>query len=319
MPRRKEILDRIPRTEVLDRTPRKEILDQIQKYVHPFRITKGADFRLKDFDPAETCGLKLDKGETAELIERGIAWLTEEQDMLYAQNRWSLLLVFQAMDAAGKDSTIKHVMSGVNPQGCQVVSFKQPSSEELDHDFMWRYLRHLPERGRIGIFNRSYYEEVLVVRVHPEILTRQNLPPRLVDKGIWEERLADIAHFEDYVTRQGTKILKFFLHVSRKEQKKRFMERLDEPEKSWKFSASDVKERKFWDDYMDAFEEAIQATASKHAPWFVVPADNKWFTRLLVGAAIVEAMESLGLAYPKVDAAKKQELAAARVALSRER
>ena len=319
MPRRKEILDRIPRTEVLDRTPRKEILDQIQKYVHPFRITKGADFRLKDFDPAETCGLKLDKGETAELIERGIAWLTEEQDMLYAQNRWSLLLVFQAMDAAGKDSTIKHVMSGVNPQGCQVVSFKQPSSEELDHDFMWRYLRHLPERGRIGIFNRSYYEEVLVVRVHPEILTRQNLPPRLVDKGIWEERLADIAHFEDYVTRQGTKILKFFLHVSRKEQKKRFMERLDEPEKSWKFSASDVKERKFWDDYMDAFEEAIQATASKHAPWFVVPADNKWFTRLLVGAAIVEAMESLGLAYPKVDAAKKKELAAARAALSRER
>jgi len=319
MPRRKEILDRIPRTEVLDRTPRKEILDQIQKYVHPFRITKGEDFRLKDFDPAETCGLKLDKGETAELIERGIAWLTEEQDMLYAQNRWSLLLVFQAMDAAGKDSTIKHVMSGVNPQGCQVVSFKQPSSEELDHDFMWRYLRHLPERGRIGIFNRSYYEEVLVVRVHPEILTRQNLPPRLVDKGIWEERLADIAHFEDYVTRQGTKILKFFLHVSRKEQKKRFMERLDEPEKSWKFSASDVKERKFWDDYMDAFEEAIQATASKHAPWFVVPADNKWFTRLLVGAAIVEAMESLGLAYPKVDAAKKKELAAARAALSRER
>ena len=319
MPRRKEILDRIPRTEVLDRTPRKEILDQIQKYVHPFRITKGADFRLKDFDPAETCGLKLDRGETAELIERGIAWLTEEQDMLYAQNRWSLLLVFQAMDAAGKDSTIKHVMSGVNPQGCQVVSFKQPSSEELDHDFMWRYLRHLPERGRIGIFNRSYYEEVLVVRVHPEILTRQNLPPRLVDKGIWEERLADIAHFEDYVTRQGTKILKFFLHVSRKEQKKRFMERLDEPEKSWKFSASDVKERKFWDDYMDAFEEAIQATASKHAPWFVVPADNKWFTRLLVGAAIVEAMESLGLAYPKVDAAKKKELAAARAALSRER
>ena len=319
MPRRKEILDRIPRTEVLDRTPRKEILDQIQKYVHPFRITKGADFRLKDFDPAETCGLKLDKGETAELIERGIAWLTEEQDMLYAQNRWSLLLVFQAMDAAGKDSTIKHVMSGINPQGCQVVSFKQPSSEELDHDFMWRYLRHLPERGRIGIFNRSYYEEVLVVRVHPEILTRQNLPPWLVGKGIWEERLADIAHFEDYVTRQGTKILKFFLHVSRKEQKKRFMERLDEPEKSWKFSASDVKERKFWDDYMDAFEEAIQATASKHAPWFIVPADNKWFTRLLVGAAIVEAMESLGLAYPKVDAAKKKELAAARAALSRER
>jgi PPK2 family polyphosphate:nucleotide phosphotransferase len=315
---KKEILDRIPSTEVLDRTPRKEIVDRIEKYVRPFRITKGEDFRLKDFDPAETRGLKVDKGETAELTERGIAWLAEEQEMLYAQNRWSLLLIFQAMDAAGKDSTIKHVMSGVNPQGCQVFSFKQPSSEDLDHDFMWRYLRHLPERGRIGIFNRSYYEEVLVVRVHPEILKRQKLPPRLVGKGIWEERLADIARFEDYVTRQGTKILKFFLHVSRKEQKKRFMARLDEPEKNWKFSASDVKERKFWDDYMDAFEEAIQATASKHAPWFVVPADNKWFTRLLVGAAIVEALEDLGLAYPKVDAAKRKEIAAARAALSRE-
>jgi PPK2 family polyphosphate:nucleotide phosphotransferase len=316
---RKEVLEPIPRKEVLDRIPRKEILGRIQKYVHPFRITKGEDFRLKDFDPAETCGLKLDKGETAELIEGGIAWLAEEQDMLYAQNRWSLLLIFQAMDAAGKDSTIKHVMSGVNPQGCQVFSFKQPSSEELDHDFMWRYLRHLPERGRIGIFNRSYYEEVLVVRVHPEVLKRQKLPPRLVGKGIWEERLADIARFEDYVTRQGTKILNFFLHVSRKEQKKRFMERLDKPKKNWKFSASDVKERKFWDDYMDAFEEAIQATASKHAPWFVVPADNKWFTRLLVGAAIVEAMENLGLAYPKVDAAEQKEIVAARAALSPER
>jgi PPK2 family polyphosphate:nucleotide phosphotransferase len=239
--------------------------------------------------------------------------------MLYAQDRWSLLLVFQAMDAAGKDSTIKHVMSGVNPQGCQVSSFKQPSAEDLDHDFMWRYVRHLPERGRIGIFNRSYYEEVLVVRVHPEILKRQKLPAAVVGKRIWDERLADIARFEDYATRQGTKILKFFLHVSRKEQKKRFMDRLDEPEKNWKFSASDVKEREFWDDYMRAFEEAIQATASKHAPWFVVPADNKWFTRLVVSAAIVEAMADLGLSYPKVDAAKKKELSAARVVLSRER
>ena len=299
--------------------PRQEIRDRIQKYVRPFRITKGKGFRLKDFDPGETCGLKLDKGEAAELLQRGITWLAEEQDMLYAQNRWSLLLVFQALDAAGKDGTIKHVMSGVNPQGCQVFSFKQPSSEELDHDFMWRYVRNLPERGRIGIFNRSYYEEVLVVRVHPEILKRQKLPPVVVGKEIWDERLADIAHFEDYVSRQGTKILKFFLHVSRKEQKKRFMERLDEPEKSWKFSPSDVKEREFWDDYMDAFEEAIRATASKHAPWFVVPADNKWFTRLMVGAAIVEALENLGLAYPKVDAAKKKELSAAWVALSRER
>jgi PPK2 family polyphosphate:nucleotide phosphotransferase len=299
--------------------PSKEVLDRIQKYVHPYRITKGKGFRLKDFDPDDTCGLKLDKGEAAELLQRGVAWLAEEQDMLYAQDRWSLLLIFQAMDAAGKDSTIKHVMSGVNPQGCQVFSFKQPTSEELDHDFMWRYVRHLPERGRIGIFNRSYYEEVLVLRVHPEILQRQKLPRQLIGKRIWDERLADIAHFEDYATRQGTKILKFFLHVSRKEQKKRFMDRLDEPEKNWKFSASDVQERKFWGDYMQAFEEAIRATASKHAPWFVVPADNKWFTRLLVAAAIVDAMEDLGLAYPKVEPAKRKELAAARAALARER
>jgi PPK2 family polyphosphate:nucleotide phosphotransferase len=295
--------------------PKKEILDRIRKYVHPFRISKGKGFRLKDFDPGDTCGLKLGKKEAAELLQHGIAGLAEEQDMLYAQDSWSLLLVFQAMDAAGKDSTIKHVMSGVNPQGCQVVSFKQPTSEELNHDFMWRCARHLPERGRIGIFNRSYYEEVLVVRVHPEILKRQKLPAPLVGKQIWDERLADIAHFEDYLTRQGTKILKFFLHVSRKEQKKRFLDRLDEPEKNWKFSASDAQERKFWGDYMEAFEEAIRATASKHAPWFVVPADNKWFTRLVVAAAIVDAMESLGLAYPKVDAAKKKEFAAARAAL----
>jgi PPK2 family polyphosphate:nucleotide phosphotransferase len=297
----------------------KEVLRRIRKYVDPYRITKGKGFRLKDFDPADTAGLQMDKSEARELLQRGTAWLAEEQNMLYAQDRWSLLLVFQAMDAAGKDSTIKHVMSGVNPQGCQVSSFKQPSSEDLDHDFMWRYVRHLPERGRIGIFNRSYYEEVLVVRVHPEILKRQKLPPPLVGKKIWDERLADIARFEDYATRQGTKILKFFLNVSRKEQKKRFMDRLDEPEKNWKFSASDVKEREFWDDYMQAFEEAIKATASKHAPWYVVPADNKWFTRLIVAAAIVEAVADLGLAYPKVDAAKKKELAAARVALSRER
>ena len=299
--------------------PRKEILDQIRKYVHPFRITKGKGFRLKDFDPGETCGLKLDKGEAAELLQRGITWLAEEQDMLYVQNRWSLLLVFQALDAAGKDGTIKHVMSGVNPQGCQVFSFKQPSSEELDHDFMWRCVRNLPERGRIGIFNRSYYEEVLVARVHPEILERQKLPPVVVGKEIWDQRLADIAHFEAYAARQGIKVLKFFLHVSRNEQKKRFLERLDEPEKNWKFSASDVQERKFWSDYMHAFEEAIRATASKHAPWFVVPADNKWFTRLVVAAAVVDAMENLNLAYPKVDAAKRKQLAAARVALSRER
>jgi len=297
---------------------KKQALDQIQKYVHPFRITKGKGFRLKDFDPADTRGLKLDKGDAAELLAKGTSWLSEEQEVLYAQDRWSLLLVFQAMDAAGKDGTIKHVMSGINPQGCQVFSFKQPSSEDLDHDFLWRYVKCLPERGRIGIFNRSYYEEVLVVRVHPEILAKQKLPQDCVGKRIWDERLADIANFEDYLTRQGTIILKFFLHLSREEQKKRFMERLDTPEKSWKFSAADVKEREYWDDYMHAFEEAIQATAGQLAPWYVVPADHKWFTRLIVAAAIVEAVEHLGLSYPQIDAMKKKELVTAREALARE-
>ena len=298
---------------------RREVLDRIEKYVDPFRITKGKGFRLDDFDPSDTRGLRLDKGEAADLLQRGTQWLAEEQDMLYAQKRWSLLVLFQAMDAAGKDGTIKHVMSGVNPQGCQVFSFKQPSSEDLDHDFLWRYVKCLPERGRIGIFNRSYYEEVLVVRVHEDILKRQNLPPPLLSKRIWDERLSDIAHFEDYLTRQGTIVLKFFLHVSRKEQKKRFMERLDKPDKHWKFSASDVHERQFWGDYMHAFQEAIRATASKRAPWYVVPADNKWFTRLIVAAAIVEAMEKLDLAYPTVDATKSKELQTARTALSREK
>jgi PPK2 family polyphosphate:nucleotide phosphotransferase len=298
--------------------PRQEILGRIQKYIHPFRITKGKGFQLKNYDPRDTCGLKLDKSEAAELLQRGTEWLAEEQDMLYAQDRWSLLLVFQAMDAAGKDSTIKHVMSGVNPQGCQVFSFKEPSQEDLDHDFMWRYSRCLPERGRIGIFNRSYYEEVLIVRVHEQILRRQKIPPPLVGERIWDERLADIAHFEDYLTRQGIIVLKFFLQVSREEQKKRFMKRLDTPEKNWKFSASDVHERKFWAAYMRAYEEAIRATASQHAPWFVVPADERWFTRLVVAAAIVEAVEQLDLTYPKVDAKKKKELATMRAALAGE-
>ena len=298
--------------------PRKEIIDRIQKYVHPFRITSGKGFDLKDFDPGDTRGLKMEKGEAAELLQRGSEWLAMEQDMLYAQDRWSLLLVFQAMDAAGKDSTIKHVMSGVNPQGCQVSSFKQPSQEELNHDFLWRYSNRLPERGRIGILNRSYYEEVLIVRVHEDILKQQRIPPPLLGKRIWDERLADIAHLEDYLHRQGVIILKFFLHLSREEQKKRFLKRLDEPEKNWKFSASDVHERKFWGDYMRAYEEAIRATASKDAPWFVVPADNKWFTRLVVAAAIVEAVEQLDLTYPKVDAEKKKELATVRATLARE-
>ncbi len=298
--------------------PRKEILDRIQKYIQPFRITKGKRFQLQNYDPGDTRGLKLDKGEASELLQQGTEWLAQEQDMLYAQDRWSLLLVFQAMDAAGKDSTIKHVMSGVNPQGCQVFSFKQPSQEDLKHDFMWRYSKALPERGRIGIFNRSYYEEVLVVRVHEKILKRQKIPRALVGEHIWDERLADLAHFENYLTRQGVIILKFFLYLSREEQKKRFMKRLDTPEKNWKFSDSDVHERKFWDDYMRAFEEAIRATASKHAPWFVVPADNRWFTRLVVAAAIVETVEHLDLTYPQVDAERKKELATMRGTLVRE-
>ena len=296
----------------------KEVRDQIRKDVHPFCITKGQGFQLKDFDPADTCGVKLDKDEAAELLSQGTAWLAQEQEMLYAQDRWSLLIVFQAMDAAGKDSTIKHVMSGINPQGCQVSSFKQPSSEDLDHDFLWRYAKRLPQRGHIGIFNRSYYEEVLVVRVHPEILAKQKLPQGNVGKRIWDERLADIANFEDYLTRQGTMILKFFLHVSRDEQKKRFMERLDAPEKAWKFSPADVQERDYWDDYMHAFEEAIRATAGKLAPWYVVPADHKWFTRLIVAGAIGEAVENLRLSYPQIDAMKEKELVTAREALARE-
>jgi PPK2 family polyphosphate:nucleotide phosphotransferase len=297
---------------------KKEILARIDKYVDPFRITKGQGFRLKDYDPDDTCGLTMEKTEAASLLQLGTEWLAKEQDMLYAQDRWSVLLVFQAMDAAGKDGTIKHVMSGVNPQGCQVFSFKQPSREELDHDFLWRYAIRLPERGRIGIFNRSYYEEVLVVRVHEEILRQQRMPARLVSKRVWEERLSDIAQFEAYLHRQGTIVLKFFLHVSRKEQKRRFLERLERSDKHWKFATADVHERKFWGDYMHAFEEAIRATASKHAPWYVVPADNKWFTRLLVAAAIVQTIEKLDLAYPTIDAEKKKQLRTVRAALSRE-
>jgi len=296
--------------------PRIEILEQVQKYTQPFRIIAGKGFQLKDFNPGNTCALR--KSEAAELLQRGIQWLAEEQDILYAQDRWSLLLVFQAMDAAGKDSTIKHVMSGVNPQGCQVFSFKQPSQEDLAHDFLWRYVLRLPERGRIGIFNRSYYEEVLIARVHEDILKRQKLPPPLMSEHIWDERLADIAHFEDYLTRQGVVILKFLLHVSREEQKKRLMKRLDNPEKNWKFSTSDLHERKYWHHYMRFFEQTISATASGHAPWYVVPADHKWFTRLVVAAAIVEAVEQLDLAYPKVSPEQKKELATARAELVRE-
>ena len=287
------------------------------KLADTFRVDNGKHFRLKDFDPADTGHWKSKEHAEQTLLER-VARTAQLQDKLYAQDTWALLLIFQAMDAAGKDGAIKHVMSGVNPQGCQIFSFKQPSREDLAHDFMWRYVARLPERGKIGIFNRSYYEEVLVVRVHEDILKQQRLPPSFTGKRIWDERLADIAHFEDYLTRQGIVILKFFLHVSREEQKKRFMKRLDDPEKNWKFSASDVHERRYWRDYMSSYEAAIAATASEQAPWYVVPADNKWFTRLVVAAAVVEAVEKLDLAYPKVSPEQRKELAAARAELARE-
>jgi PPK2 family polyphosphate:nucleotide phosphotransferase len=286
---------------------------KIEKMLKRYRIEEGKHFRLKDHDPGDTHGLKSEgKPEARELLTKGVEELARLQDVLAAQNRWGLLLVFQAMDAAGKDGTIKHVMSGVNPQGVQVTSFKAPSSEEQDHDFLWRTMKHFPERGDIGIFNRSYYEEVLVVRVHPELLQKENLPASLVTKHIWRDRFEDINALERYLTRNGIAILKFFLHLSRKEQKRRFMERLDRPDKNWKFSTADVQEREHWDDYQDAYEDMIQNTASPNAPWYVVPADNKWFTRLVVAAAIVDALKGLKLAYPKVDGERKAELAAAR-------
>jgi PPK2 family polyphosphate:nucleotide phosphotransferase len=284
------------------------------KLADTFRVDKGKHFRLKDYDPADTGHWK-SKEHAADALEKGIARTADLQDMLYAQNNWALLLIFQAMDAAGKDGAIKHVMSGVNPQGCQVYAFKAPSEQELQHDFLWRTTRDLPERGHIGIFNRSYYEEVLVVRVHPDILKGQRTPPSLVGNKIWEERFEDIRCFERHMARSGTVIRKFFLNVSKKEQKKRFLERLDEPEKNWKFSSGDVKERECWDDYHEAYEEMIANTATEHAPWYVVPADNKWFTRLVISTVIVDTLESLNLAYPKVSAAKSKELEAARASL----
>ncbi len=286
---------------------------KIEKILKRYRIEEGTHFRLKDHDPGDTHGLKSEgKPEARELLTKGVEELARLQDVLAAQNRWGLLLVFQAMDAAGKDGTIKHVMSGVNPQGVQVTSFKAPSSEEQDHDFLWRTMKHFPERGDIGIFNRSYYEEVLVVRVHPELLQKEKLPAPLVTKHIWRDRFEDINALERHLTRNGIAILKFFLHLSKKEQKRRFMERLDRPDKNWKFSTADVGERQHWDDYQDAYEDMIQNTASPNAPWYVVPADNKWFTRLVVAAAIVDALKGLKLAYPKVDSERKAELVAAR-------
>jgi len=299
---------------------RKKILERIGPFIDPYRITTGKSFSLADIDPADTHGLGSErKDEAKDLLRQGTEWLTELQDKLYADDRWGLLLIFQAMDAAGKDGTIKHVMSGVNPQGCQVFSFKQPSAQDLDHDFMWRYWRCFPERGRIGIFNRSYYEEVLVVRVHQEILNRQKLPAHLITKKIWQERLEDICAFENYLARNGILLLKFFLHVSRKEQKKRFLERLDRSEKNWKFSGADIQERQHWKAYMRAYEEAIKSTATSHCPWFIVPADNKWFSRLVVAAAIVECLERLDLNYPTVDKATRNGLVKAREVLASEK
>ena len=276
----------------------------------------GDNFRLKDIDPGDTLDFTSeDKPRAKEALAMGVDLLAELQNMLYAQDCWAVLLIFQAMDAAGKDGAIKHVMSGINPQGCQVFSFKAPTSEDLDHDYLWRCMKCLPERGRIGIFNRSYYEETLVVRVHRDFLEKQKLPPELVTKDIWKERFQDIRNFERYLTRNGVAIRKFFLHVSNKEQKKRFLERIEEPEKNWKFSANDAKERGHWDDYMEAYEDMIRNTATKEAPWYVVPADNKWFTRAIVAAAVIDVLSSLDLHYPKVSEGKLKELAAAKRAL----
>jgi PPK2 family polyphosphate:nucleotide phosphotransferase len=290
-----------------------QVIKAARKLSKPYRVANGKKFRLKDVDPGDTGELKSeDKARAKETLQTGVEALAELQDMLYAQDRWSVLLVFQAMDAAGKDGTIKHVMSGVNPQGCQVSSFKVPTSEDLDHDYLWRCVKQLPERGRIGIFNRSYYEETLVVRVHPEFLAGQKLPEQCVTREIWDERFQDIRAFERYLHRNGTVVRKFFLHVSQEEQKRRFLERLDEPEKNWKFSANDVKERAFWDDYMKAYEETIRETATDDSPWYVVPADNIWFTRAVVAAAVIDALASLNLHYPTVSDAQRKELAAAR-------
>ena len=292
---------------------KKDLIKRAAKLSKPFRVSDGNKFKLNDFDPADTLSFKSeDKPKAQETLKWGIEVLSDLQDKLYAQDRYAILLIFQAMDAAGKDSAIKHVMSGINPQGCQVFSFKAPTNEELDHDYMWRCIKCLPERGRIGIFNRSYYEETLVVRVHQEILNKQKLPKKLISKHIWKERFQDIRNFEKYLTRNGIVIRKFFLNVSKDEQKKRFLERIDDPDKNWKFSSADAQERGYWNDYMKAYEEMIRNTATKNAPWYIVPADNKWFTRLIVAAAITETLASLGLKYPEVGEEKLKELAEAR-------
>ncbi len=288
----------------------KEIIKRARKFSEPYAVTDGSKFRLKHVDPDDTGHLTSENKPQAKLaLQTGISALADLQDMLYAQDRWSVLLIFQAMDAAGKDGAIKHVMSGVNPQGCQVASFKAPSSEDLDHDYLWRCQKHLPERGRIGIFNRSYYEETLVVRVHPELLEKQKVPAHLLGKNVWDDRFKDIRSFERYLHNNGVIVRKFFLHVSRGEQKKRFLERIENPDKNWKFSASDAAERKYWKDYMEAYEDTIRETATKDSPWYVVPANNKWYTRVVVAAAIIDALASLDLKYPSVSKEKLRELA----------
>jgi len=292
----------------------KALIRESADLAKPYRVFKGDNFRLKDFDPEDTNGMK-DKKQAKEILEHSRDLLSEFQEKLYAQDRWALLIIFQAMDAAGKDGAVKHVMSGINPQGCDVTSFKAPSKEELDHEYLWRAHKAIPQRGKIGIFNRSYYEEVLVVRVHQDLLNTQQLPKELVSKHIWEDRYEDINNFEKYLGRNGIIVMKFFLHLSKGEQKKRFLERLEMPEKNWKFSMADVKERAYWKDYQRAYEEMIQNTATKDAPWHVIPADNKWFTRLAVAGAIIEELHSLNLQFPEVDDDKKKELAQVRKAL----
>ena len=293
-------------------------LKECRKLAQKYRVENGRKFRLKDIHPDE-CGPKGLKAEAETLLAEGIQRLTEMQARLYAQNEWAVLLIFQAMDAAGKDGTIKHVLSGVDTAGVDVVSFKQPSVGELDHDFLWRCLKELPERGRIGIFNRSYYEETLVVRVHPEYLAAQHLPKEVSGKKIWDHRFEDINAVEKYLARNGVVIRKFFLHVSKEEQRKRFLERLDRPDKNWKFSAADLKERDRWDEYMGAYQDMVRETSSEHAPWFVVPADHKWFTRLIVANAIIDALDELDLHFPKIDKAKQAELKKVRKGLAKRR
>jgi PPK2 family polyphosphate:nucleotide phosphotransferase len=295
-----------------------KIAKKALKLADAFKVRHADSFRLKDFDPADIRGIH-SKENADELLQQSVAVLQDLQEKLYAQNQWAVLLIFQAMDAAGKDSLIKHVMSGVNPQACEVSTFKQPSAEELDHDFLWRTTTRLPERGKIGIFNRSYYEEVLVVRVHQEYLAKQHLPPELVSKKIWKERFKDIRNFEEYLTRNGVVIRKFFLHVSKEEQKRRFLARLDEPEKNWKFSEADVHERKYWDDYMNAYEDMIRHTSTPEAPWYVVPADHKWFTHIAVSSAIIQTLEDMDLQLPKIDKVRRKQLDAARVTLLKSR